>query len=96
MVSQGSGRAQRCSRWEAHWSERGEHGAALPTLLTVEQLVVVHDDGTGNLWPTSIAAWERHACAVAGRNLTRAEWRQYVGGTTYRVTCPGQPGVSGS
>ncbi len=35
MVSQGSGRAQRCSRWEAHWSERGEHGAALPTLLTV-------------------------------------------------------------
>ncbi len=74
---------------------RGTWGSAAYT-PDGRQLVVVHDDGTGNLWPTSIAAWERHACAVAGRNLTRAEWRQYVGGTTYRVTCPGQPGVSGS
>ena len=56
-----------------------------------DRLVVVYDDGTGNVWPTSVGAWERRACAVAGRNLTRAEWRQYVGGSAYQVTCPGQP-----
>ena len=61
-----------------------------------DRLVVVYDDGTGNVWPTSVGAWERRACAVAGRNLTRAEWRQYVGGSAYQVTCPGQPGVSGT
>jgi WD40 repeat protein len=60
------------------------------------RLVVVYDDGTGSVWPTSVGAWERRACAVAGRNLTQAEWRQYVGGSAYRATCPGQPGVSGT
>jgi WD40 repeat protein len=59
-------------------------------------LVVVYDDGTGKVWPTSAGAWARRACAVAGRNLTPAEWRQYVGGSPYRVTCPGQPRVSGT
>ena len=60
------------------------------------RLVVVYDDGTGSVWPTSADAWARRACAVAGRNLTQAEWRQYVGGSTYRATCPGQPLVSGT
>ncbi|HEX4525270.1 MAG TPA: BTAD domain-containing putative transcriptional regulator [Gaiellaceae bacterium] len=57
-------------------------------------LVVVWEDGTGSVWPTSVAALEAHACAVAGRNFTRTEWRQFVGGS-YRTTCPGQRGVSG-
>jgi WD40 repeat protein len=33
-------------------------------------------------------AWERHACAIAGRNLTRVEWRQFLGDVDYRETCP--------
>ncbi len=59
------------------------------------RLVVVWEDTTGSVWPTSSGAVQQHACAVAGRNFTRAEWRQFVGGP-YRMTCPGQPGVSGS
>ena len=59
------------------------------------RLVVVWQDTTGSVWPTSSTALENHACTVAGRNFTRAEWRQLVGGP-YRITCPGQPGVSGS
>ena len=57
-------------------------------------LVVVWEDRTGSVWPTSTAALEAHACAVAGRNFTRTEWRQFVGGR-YRTTCPRQQLVSG-
>jgi WD40 repeat protein len=51
------------------------------------ELVVLHEDGTGEIWPTSLAAWERHACSVAGRNLTREEWRRFVGNRRYDATC---------
>ncbi len=58
-------------------------------------LVVVWQDGTGTVWPTSTAAQAARACVVAGRNFTKSEWHQYVGGS-YRTTCPGQPAVSGT
>jgi WD40 repeat protein len=60
------------------------------------RLVVVYENGTGAVWPTSLAAWEQHACNVAGRNFTHEEWRRFVGGEPYRATCPRQPAVSGS
>jgi WD40 repeat protein len=31
--------------------------------------------------------WVEHACAVAGRNLTRTEWRDAFGDRPYRETC---------
>ncbi len=31
------------------------------------------------------------ACEKAGRNLTRNEWRQYLGDEPYRLTCPSIP-----
>jgi hypothetical protein len=31
------------------------------------------------------------ACRLAGRNLTREEWSQYLGGEPYRKTCPDFP-----
>ena len=51
-------------------------------------LVVVDDRGGAFTWPTSPAAWEHRACSVAGRNLTRAEWRELVGGPRYTTVCP--------
>jgi WD40 repeat protein len=36
-------------------------------------------------------SWERAACRLAGRNLTRTEWKQYVPGQSYRRTCPQWP-----
>jgi DNA-binding SARP family transcriptional activator/WD40 repeat protein len=50
-------------------------------------LVVVYGDGTGFVWPTTVAAWAAHACAVAGRNLTREEWRRYVPHRPYAPVC---------
>jgi WD40 repeat protein len=55
--------------------------------LQGNELVVVHEDGTGEVWPTSLAEWERHACAVAGRNFTHEEWRRFVGNRPYAPTC---------
>ncbi len=50
-------------------------------------LLVVADDGTVTRWPVSLAAWEQHACAVAGRNFTREEWSRYVGNRPYANVC---------
>jgi hypothetical protein len=51
------------------------------------RLVVSYEDQTGSIWPTSLAVWERHACAVAGRSFTREEWRRFVGRARYSPTC---------
>jgi WD40 repeat protein len=36
-------------------------------------------------------AWERDACRIANRNLTRAEFAQYLPGNGYHKTCPDLP-----
>jgi WD40 repeat protein/DNA-binding SARP family transcriptional activator len=52
------------------------------------RILLIHDDGTGMVLPGTPRAWARHACAVAGRNLTREEWSRYVQATDYRAACP--------
>jgi WD40 repeat protein len=40
------------------------------------------------LWDVDPAVWRRGACAIAGRNLTREEWKLYLpAGAPYRETC---------
>lgn len=51
------------------------------------KLVALYEGGGGFVWPTSIGAWRRHACAVAGRNLTHEEWSRYVGDRAYVRVC---------
>jgi WD40 repeat protein len=52
-----------------------------------DSLIVVDNDGNGVTWPTSIAAWKRRACTVAGRNLTHAEWDRFASGHPYPKVC---------
>jgi WD40 repeat protein len=40
-------------------------------------------------WPTDVGSWERFACQVAGRTLTRAEWHDLVPNRPYETVCPG-------
>ena len=54
------------------------------------KLIVVYQDGTGFVWPVSLHAWEDHACAVAGRSLTREEWSRFIGGRHYSAVCNGR------
>jgi len=51
-------------------------------------LLVVDDHGRALTWPTSPEAWQQRACSLAGRNLTRAEWAELVGGPRYTTVCP--------
>jgi WD40 repeat protein len=54
-------------------------------------VVVVYDNGTAAVWPTTLSSWLDHACAVAGRNLTHEEWSRFVPGHSYARTCPQFP-----
>lgn len=49
------------------------------------------NDQTVMTWDLTPEAWVERACALAGRNLSRAEWDAYVGGE-YRETCEQWPG----
>jgi WD40 repeat protein len=45
-------------------------------------------DGTVRLWNLDTAPLVARACTMAGRNLTPAEWAQYLPGRPYHATCP--------
>lgn len=51
------------------------------------RLVAADADAEGFAWPTSLAAWELQACTVAGRSMTRAEWRQLGIDAPYSTVC---------
>jgi len=44
--------------------------------------------GQAIIWNVTPAAWERQACQIAGRNLTRTEWAHFVGTKPYSRVCP--------
>ena len=50
------------------------------------QLVVIHErDGVS--WDVRPASWAQHACAIAGRTLTRAEWGSLLPEFDYDPAC---------
>jgi hypothetical protein len=48
-------------------------------------------NGTPTILDLDPAHWQTTACHLAGRNLTRAEWDQYLPGRPYQTTCPQWP-----
>jgi WD40 repeat protein len=46
-------------------------------------------EGSAILWPMDAQTWERFACRVAGRDLTRAEWHDVLPTRPYEAVCPG-------
>ena len=51
-----------------------------------DRLAVFAERG-GYVWDVRPEAWERRACAVAGRRLTRAEWEAALPGREYAPAC---------
>jgi WD40 repeat protein len=47
--------------------------------------------GTPMVWDVDPTHWDAMGCRIAGRNLTRAEWDQYLPGRPYQLTCPTWP-----
>ena len=53
------------------------------------RMAVLHDRG-GYAWDLDPASWARHACSVAGRTLTRAEWDSVLPDRRYAPACTGR------
>ncbi len=49
------------------------------------------EDSVTVLWSGELQTWIDTACRRAGRNLTSAEWRRYVGDEAPEATCPDWP-----
>ena len=54
------------------------------------RLVIVSPNGLATIWNVTARAWAVHACEIAGRNLTQAEWRRYLPNRPYAAVCPAQ------
>ena len=64
---------------------------ALPTLLfSSNGQLVINYTGTATIWPTDLAALQRYACQVAGRDITPGEWSNVLPGQPYQHLCPGE------
>ena len=50
-------------------------------------VLAVFNSGTAIIWNVDPAAWKAKACSVAHRNLGHAEWREFLGGRSYRHVC---------
>ncbi|HEV3260793.1 MAG TPA: hypothetical protein VG013_28320, partial [Gemmataceae bacterium] len=62
---------------------------ALPTLLfSSNGQLVINYTGTATIWPTDLAALQRYACQVAGRDITPGEWSSVLPGRPYQHLCP--------
>jgi WD40 repeat protein len=48
-------------------------------------------DGAISVYPVRLSDWVARACAIAGRNLTLAEWSAYLSDTPYEFVCPPVP-----
>jgi len=51
------------------------------------RLFAVSTRGEGISFEMSREAWKRHACLVAGRELTLAEWNDALPGGPYQAVC---------
>ena len=56
-----------------------------------KSLASTSDDGTVRVWVVASDNLLAQACASVVRNLTLAEWQQYLGNEPYRKTCPALP-----
>jgi DNA-binding SARP family transcriptional activator/WD40 repeat protein len=52
-------------------------------------ILVAGDDGRLLRWSISVDRWVDAACRLAGRELTREEWRSYLGDRPYESVCAG-------
>jgi WD40 repeat protein len=65
---------------------------ALSFSPVTQQMASAGDDGKVVVWDLSVDRWRETACRVAGRNLTREEWRRYTSPEDrYKRLCPAFP-----
>jgi WD40 repeat protein len=50
-------------------------------------LLETHGNGQGAVWDVDPESWERRACDLANRTLTREEWEEFLPGRPYEPAC---------
>jgi len=66
----------------------GADGGSVSFFPDGKQLLGTLGSGTGTIWNVDPRAWQARACTLAGRQLTRAEWADFLGGRAYADVCP--------
>ena len=78
---------------------RLEHDSPVssPKAMASKYLATATNDGSINVWMLDSDSLISEACAFAGRNLTREEWRDHFGAErAFRATCPDLPAEAAS
>jgi WD40 repeat protein/DNA-binding SARP family transcriptional activator len=52
-----------------------------------KHVFAVFRDGLGYRWDVRATSWDRQACQIAARRLTRVEWNEALPGRTYAPAC---------
>ncbi len=60
------------------------------------RLASASDDGTVIIWENPEQVWSNRNCELAKRNLSLAEWEQFLPGVVYRRTCAQWPSGEGA
>jgi WD40 repeat protein/serine/threonine protein kinase/DNA-binding SARP family transcriptional activator len=66
----------------------GNQWSTVHFVPNAKRLLAVYATGIALVWDVDPERWKRQACTVAGRNLTRAEWDEFLPGRDYRAVCP--------
>lgn len=65
----------------------GGRGAMIEFSPDGRRLLETHADGRGAVWDVAPESWERRACDIANRTLTREEWKAFLPGRAYEPAC---------
>jgi hypothetical protein len=92
MAGSSSGRSATCLWDVASLREIGTSlpgdGLSVPAFdPTGTHLIAVYEWGPVVVWDIDPERWKNQACAVAGRSLTREEWRELLPGRRYQPAC---------
>jgi WD40 repeat protein len=84
--------------WDAETGEElvtlsGHKGAVEQAVWSGDEsrILTVGADGTVHQWYTQMEDLLETACLRTPRNMTREEWRRFMGNEEYRATCPDLP-----
>lgn len=71
----------------------GSTGSVLSLIFNQDNASLFSGTSTGSLlsWDVNPESWVGRVCALAGRNLTEAEWQLFLPQTDYRKTCEQWP-----
>jgi WD40 repeat protein len=71
----------------------GHDGAVNSVAFSPDNTTLWSSSGNGVImsWDVGIDSWRPRACSIANRNLTPAEWKEFLEPEPYQKTCPAFP-----